>query len=519
MMNRESNTDQSRVLHSGNLLSHITRPRGAHAIEEFTIMKRTNTLRAGSARMALLCAILSLSVLLQVGCSGPSAVSAESRDTSAPATQSVAQRDPARLWCNEHNIYEDECVLCHPELAAAKSEDAHGHTEHAEGDVPWCEEHNVAENECGICHPELVKDLQPGKGLKVRFASPDSVLNGGVTLGKPDASLVVNGIEALGRVSYNRNKLALITPLADGVLTSVNVDVGAEVQAGDLLAEVNASAVAEAAGAYAQAVTEQKLRAQVHAREKDLFDREISARQEYEEARAALDASQSAVQQARQTLLNLGIAPEEIGRFSANGGAASVMPIRAPFAGTIVERSAVTGAAVSPGEPIVELADLSVMWLELSIAESHLAALRKGMMVEARFDAYPDQVFRGVLEWIASRVDEETRRVKARAILSNTDGLLKHGMFGSATLAGESMASGFSVPESAVQIVDGLPMVFARLEDDLFETRIVQVGAASQGRVPVLDGLTADDSIVLTESYLLKSELLKARLGAGCADH
>ncbi|MCC6698274.1 MAG: efflux RND transporter periplasmic adaptor subunit [Candidatus Hydrogenedentes bacterium] len=480
-------------------------------------MKRTIQFNASTTRMSLIWGIFLLSVLLLTGCSGQTAVLAESRDAAAPP----ATRDPARLWCNEHNVYEDECVLCHPELAAEHAEDSHEHgdqEDHEHGDGLWCEEHNVAESECGICHPELVKTLQLGQSLKVRFGTNDTILKSGVTLGKPDRSLVVDGIEALGRVSYNRNKLALITPLAGGVLTKVNVDVGAEVQAGDLLAEVNASAIADAAGAYARALAEQKLRAQVYAREKDLVDRAISARQDYEEARAALEASQSAAQQAKQTLLSLGIAPDEVARYSANGGA-PVMPIRAPFAGTIVDRSAVTGAAVSPGNPIVELADLSVMWLELSVAETHLAALREGMLVEARFDAYPDQEFRGVLEWIASRVDEQTRRVEARAVLSNEDGLLKHGMFGRATLAGESMASGFSVPESAVQILDGQPMVFARLEDDLFETRLVQVGAATQGRIPVLAGVSAEDEIVFSESYLLKAELLKARLGAGCADH
>ncbi|MCC6486332.1 MAG: efflux RND transporter periplasmic adaptor subunit [Candidatus Hydrogenedentes bacterium] len=480
-------------------------------------MKWTNTLKADWVQFGAIGTILCLFTLLQAGCSGQSAVSAESHSAAAP----VAPRDPARLWCNEHNVYEDECVLCHPELAAEQSEpsDSHGdHGGHDHGDGLWCKEHNVAESECGICHPELVKILQPGQSLKLRFGTNDSILKSGVTLGKPGSSLIVNGVEALGRVNYNRNKLALITPLAGGVLTNVAVDVGAKVKAGDLLAEVNASAVAEAAGAYAQAVAEQTLRAQVYAREKDLVDRAISARQDYEEARAALEASQSAVHQAKQTLLSLGVAPNEVARSAANG-AASIMPIRAPFSGTIVERTAVTGAAVSPGDPIVELADLSVMWLDLSIAETHLAALREGMIVEARFDAYPDRVFRGVLDWIASRVDEQTRRVEARAVLSNEEGLLKHGMFGRATLAGDSMASGVSVPESAVQILDGQPMVFARLEDDLFETRLIQVGAASQGRVPVLAGLSPEDEIVLSESYLLKSELLKARLGAGCADH
>jgi cobalt-zinc-cadmium efflux system membrane fusion protein len=75
------------------------------------------------------------------------------------------------------------------------------------------------------------------------------------------------------------------------------------------------------------------------------------------------------------------------------------------------------------------------------------------------------------------------------------------------------------VPASAVQEVDGKSIVFARLDEDLFETRVVRLGQKQGDQVQILDGLALSDEIAFDGSYILKSEFLKARLGAGCADH
>ncbi len=104
------------------------------------------------------------------------------------------ERDPNRLWCNEHGVYEDECTICHPEMASEseQDDDGHGHDNHSGGaEVLWCKEHDVAEGECGLCHPELVADLEPGQGMKVRFESDASVTKAGVEVGRPSESTML----------------------------------------------------------------------------------------------------------------------------------------------------------------------------------------------------------------------------------------------------------------------------------------------------------------------------------------
>jgi cobalt-zinc-cadmium efflux system membrane fusion protein len=381
-----------------------------------------------------------------------------------------------------------------------------------------CDEHGVAEHECGICHPELLPGLPIGKGLKVRFSSNASVTKAGVEIGRAYSASVSVASDVLGQVSFDRNKLAVITPLAKGVLREILVDVGDSVEAGQLLATLTSPAVAEAKSNYLKALADAALRREVFAREKDLHEQEISARQDYEEAKAALAASQSGIEHARQTLINLGLTEEEIEEVARSRSRNSNLPIRAPFSGTVVERDAVMGTAVEPGAALFRVADLSTMWMELSIPETQLAGMEQGAPIQARLEALPGLAFDGKLTWVAYSVDERTRMVKARAELANSLRLLKHGMFGRARLSGLAQTAGLTVPEEAVQVVDGRSVVFTKLEDDLFEARPVQLDVARDGYVPVLAGISPDDNIVIGESYVMKSEFLKARLGAGCVD-
>jgi cobalt-zinc-cadmium efflux system membrane fusion protein len=425
--------------------------------------------------------------------------------------QGDATRDPNRLWCNEHSIYEDQCLICHPELANQKP-----HAEATAAGSLMCNEHGVLEKECGICHPELLPGLPIGKGLKIRFSSDASVIKAGVELGHSQSASSNVTPDLLGQLSFDRNKLAVITPLGKGVLREIFVDVGDFVQAGQLLATVSSPAIAKAKSDYLQVLADAELRRKVYAREKGLHEEKVSAGLDFEKAKAALAASQSAIDHGLQGLMNLGLSDSEIEEVARSQSRNSNMPIRAPFTGTVVGRNAVLGTAVEPGAPLLQVADLSTMWMELSVPETQLAGVKRGTRIQARFDALPGLAFDGELTWIAFSVDERTRMVKARVELANGQHLLKQGMFGRAKPTGVSQMASLSVPEKAVQIVDGLSVVFVKLEADLFEARPIQHGAARDGHIPILSGLSPNDTIVIAGSYIMKSEFLKARLGAGC---
>lgn len=442
--------------------------------------------------------------------------------------------DDTRLYCSEHSLYEDECFLCHPELIKAdeaetpepqawESGASAGFSDAALmaelSDQPsglFCNEHGLQEKECGICHSDLLASKAIGEGMKVRFSSPESAKKAGVQTGQAKHTQVSMGGTALGRLSFNMNKLALVSPFSDGVIRQVFVESGQVVKKGQLLAEVNSPAVADAKSALIKGLVDEQRERLSFKREEMLLQDKVSTKQDYENAQARYETSVSEVERSRQQLLNLGLSKEEVKQVEKTRSSTSILPLRAPFDGSVVERTAVLGMAVKVGTPLFQVADLTTMWLELSVEEGNAVRLKSGAGVQANFNAFPDETFSGELIWVSSQVDDSTHTVKARALLPNPDQRLKSGLFGSAIITDDSPLSCFSVPSEAIQTVDGQSIIFAKLEEDLFEARVIKTGPIADGRTSIIQGIFQHDEIALSESYIIKSELLKSKLGAGC---
>ena len=194
------------------------------------------------------------------------------------------------------------------------------------------------------------------------------------------------------------------------------------------------------------------------------------------------------------------------------------LEVRAPFAGEIVERTAVRGAQVETGRPLFTVVDRSTMWATANLPESALDRIEVGQRVELRVDAFPDRVFEGRVTWIDATVDERTRMARVRVEVPNAQGVLKARMFGRARILHRAKGSATIVPASAVQQIAGTPMVFVRLAPDLFEARAVEVGLRQGGRIEIAQGLGTAEPVVFRRTFALKSQLLSSRLGAGCAD-
>ncbi|MEM6559964.1 MAG: efflux RND transporter periplasmic adaptor subunit [Planctomycetota bacterium] len=429
--------------------------------------------------------------------------------------------DPDRLWCKEHALYEDECHLCDPSRGADPSATpADGKVngeENGESAALFCNEHNVPEAECGICQPQRAEQLAAGESLKIRMASARSADLAGVATQRPTAGRSESSLEFLGEVRYDGNHRARVTPLASGVMTEVLVDVGETVEAGQALATVNSAGVADAKAAYLSALATAEVTRSAHERESRLVEENISAKREAEAAEAGFKLADLNRRKTEQALLNLGFSPSDVASVADTGSSSSDLIVRAPFAGTVVGREAVLGEAVEPGDALFEVADLSTMWVELAVPEEHAAALRPGMPVVARVKALPTAEFRGELLWLSPQIDEQTRMVRARAIVPNDEGVLRHGMFAQVITELSDTLDALTLPGGAVQDIDGLSFVFVRSEPDLYEARRVEVASAANGRVAVA-GIGTDDDVVTAGGFTMKTEFLKSRLGAGCVD-
>jgi membrane fusion protein, heavy metal efflux system len=367
-----------------------------------------------------------------------------------------------------------------------------------------CEEHGLLEEECGICHPERAAQLKPGEGSKVRLPAVDSAAIVGVETAAATVGAISEGIECYAELAFNQNKLAQIAAPVGGIIQEVAVDLGSKVEEKQAVAKIWSASIAEA---VAKAVLshqtldrERKLRADRVSSEKDLQQAEADHRG------------------ACQQLRTLGFTEEQIDALGAKPHEQVLMEVRAPFAGEIVERTAVRGALVEAGKSLFTLADRSVMWAMLSIPEPALARVKVGQTVELKVESLPGQRFTGKLTWIGAEVDERSRMARARAEVPNLDGLLKAKMFTRARILVRSAEGAVLAPSSAIYALEGKPFVFVKLADDLFEARAVAIGVRFDGQLEVLAGLKPQEVIVVNHGFALKSQWLSSRMGAGCAD-
>jgi cobalt-zinc-cadmium efflux system membrane fusion protein len=442
-------------------------------------------------------------------------------------------RDATRLYCEEHGLYEDECFLCDPSRAGGAREPGEEEGEAGAaavgalgatptlaaipaGDGLHCLEHDLAEVECAICHPDLAASLDAGESMKIRFASAEGPRKAGVRTAPARVAESAGTVEALAESQLNGNRMARITPLAHGVVQRVLVDVGDSVEEGDALLEIHSAEVANAKADFLTSLVLLEVAEDTLRRESALREQNISAEQDYLAADATYRRARIEATTARQRLLNLGMTEAEVDAIAASEDGSATIVLRAPFTGEIVSRASVVGEAVSPGSHLLTVADRSTMWVELSVDADASSRLQIGNAVAARFDALPGVTVGARLTWIDASIDPRSRLLRARAVVERPDPRLRAGLYGAADIVVSARSEVVRVPRDAVQHVSGQPFVFVRAGDDLFEARRVSLAGLSDSEADVLSGLAPGEPVVVTGAFTVMSEMLKARLGAGC---
>lgn len=278
----------------------------------------------------------------------------------------------------------------------------------------------------------------------------------------------------------------------------------------------------------------------VYDREKSLFQRQISSESEYLEAEARFKKSIASFQavrddlafsnrreldQARRTrvvadvslqaaerrLHALGLDEEGVGRIDSESGSdLSRYEIKAPIAGRIIERHLVRGESVASGQQIFVIADLSSVWIQLTVYQRDLGLVREGQRVHVTGThdlGHAD----AVVAYVSPILDEATRTTTARVVLDNTEGHWRPGMFVRAQLGGSDFDAAVVVPRSALQELDGATIIFVETEGGL-TPRTITVGRRDEDSVEITAGLRAGDRYVSSGGLALKAELNKAAL-------
>jgi cobalt-zinc-cadmium efflux system membrane fusion protein len=316
-------------------------------------------------------------------------------------------------------------------------------------------------------------------------------------------------LDLVGSVNFDPDAVADVGGRIAGRITRVMVTVGDAVTSGRPLVELEShnlgDALAELLSARANLMAAEN-RAQ---RESALAEKQLSSATVVEAARAEAKALQAEVKGAEQRLLAMGITPGEIKNLHAGDGP-RLVTLRAPIAGEVVERYAVLGQVVDPTEPIMRIANLSALWVELDVYERDLAHVAVGDEAEIRSETYPDKIFHGTVSYVNATIDVATRTARVRVEVPNPDRQLRPGQFVHARLSTRGITEPIiAIPRKAVLQVEGEPSVFVQVDKTHYTARPVELGRVAGDLVEIKRGLLEGERVVIEGGFVLKSELLR----------
>ncbi len=324
----------------------------------------------------------------------------------------------------------------------------------------------------------------------------------GIELYEVQPKSVSETLKTTAETAYLPTKYARVAPRITGIVREVKTSVGQQVEAGAVLAVVEAPEMGQAATTYRQAVGQMRLREKTHAQEKELAEKKISAGHDLLVAAAELDEARLSVSAARQHLIALGIPADRIGTLEGTEDAVSTIEIRAPFDGAVLDVSAVLGENAGPDKPLFTVADASRMWLSIDVYEADITKVEKDQRVVFTLDGLPGQKFVGRVTALGGSVDERTRTLRVIAEVKNPQGILREHMFGHVDIQVKPPEPKLLVPRDAVQTDGDCFFVFTSASANVFRTRPVDLGVAYQGGYEITGGLAAGEKVVTVGELL-----------------
>lgn len=396
------------------------------------------------------------------------------------------------------------------------------------GDVP----------KCPICGMPLVVRL---KGKKVELPggiasrvqlTPERVAQAGIQTARVEYRPMVRQTTTVGNVVFDESRLSRVVSRVKGYVEKLYVDkTYAFVRQGDPLAEIYSPELYSAA-----------------------LDMLLSARGTVSE--------RLLVEGGRKRLKLFGMDDQDIDRLLAEGAAKPRLVLRSPQTGYVMRKTVVAGSKVDDGTTLLEVADLSAVWIEADVYEKDIAFLRRGQVIEATVESLPGRVFKGEVALVYPELDAATRTNRVRFQVSNPGAELRPGMYATVQIntplseaeplksliarskqpspqpspggrGGESLPfrlvsldkgqqpveEFIVVPDRAVVDTGDKKVVFVKRpqpagEPDLFEGVEVQLGPRNGDYYPVLKGLKAGDEIAAAGAFLIDAE---TRLNPGAA--
>lgn len=337
--------------------------------------------------------------------------------------------------------------------------------------------------------------------IEARVTMTDAQMkNNGVQIAKAGPARIKAALQLTGEVRLNEDRTVRIVPRLGGVVETVSANAGDRVRKGQVLAVVSSQTLADQRSEFLAAQKRMGLARTTFDREKKLWEAKISAEQDYLQAHQSLQEAEIIAQSARQKLASLGAPPAS--------GNLTRYEIRSPIDGVVTEKNIAAGTVLKDDANIFTVADLSTVWVEMTVYAKDLDAVRTGQSATVKATAF-DAEATGTISYVGSVVGDQTRTAKARLVLSNPKGTWRPGLPVNVSVAFDAVEVPVAIALDAVQSLHDWTVVFGRYGDQ-FEARLVTLGRKDEKTVEVLSGLNPGEAYAASNSYLIKADIGKA---------
>ena len=313
-------------------------------------------------------------------------------------------------------------------------------------------------------------------------------------------------LRTTGTVDWDNDQTTQAITQVSGPITRILVDTGARVKKGDVLLYVSSPDISNAISAYRKAKNRLELAQHNLDRNKDLLEHQALSQRDFESAQADYNDASTDVQTALESLRIFGVTAQDITDAERqNVGIRPELAMRAPIAGTIVQKMVLPGQVIQGGTTAAfVISDVSTLWVQGHIYEKDLPLVHIGDAVEMRNSSFP-VVFHGTVSYIGDMIDPATRTTPVRIVTRNSDGLLKKDLFLDVTIQDKTPRQALVVPTTSVLYDEqNFPFVYVQVEVGTFAQRQIKIGGQQQDQVEILDGVKEGERVVTQGSVFLQ---------------
>ncbi len=304
--------------------------------------------------------------------------------------------------------------------------------------------------------------------------SPAVIQNLGVRTAVVERARLGRLIETVGYVRYDESRLVHVHPRTDGWIERLLVESeGERVRKGQLLYTLYSPTLVNAQEEYLQGMRSGN--------------------------KILLAAS-------RERLIALGVSEDQIERLRRTRKVMQTIEFRAPQDGIVATLKVRAGMYVQPATEMMQLADLSTVWLLAEVFEQQVHWTHVGDPAEVRLSFLPGRVWEGKVEYIYPNLDPRTRTLTVRLRFDNPDEALKPNMYANVRIYGGFKPGILVIPREALIRMDSESRVIVALGEGRFAPRVVKPGIESGDWVEIVDGLKEGEKVVVSGQFLIDSE-------------